>query len=316
MRFFPSSYRRVNSASVLVFAVLLLLAGSIPLANLAAQQAETVTPAQPEPPLAPVVFENPIPSAQLAFLNDFAGKPSVNVTRDKRFRKLMKQVIPRTEYHYGRDMPLSETSETLLDGSSLPVDIRDGRYVMVASRSGPYLSGRGFMWFDMQEGIALGGVYFRPVNGEPTPTLAVFSRQLKQNSLAMGQLPLAFAQDVSQWALIANLPPITVRYFIPDNGRKYVLVHDEDYCSQSEDAPAPVQDACEEMNADAANVDLEAATFMAQTRNAANATAWMLAPSPDAWIGLRDQTCAVGPDRLRCQIRVTRRRTQALLNQR
>ena len=313
MRFFPSSLRRVNSASLLIFALPLLLAGAIPLPNLAAQRAESALAAQPEPPLAPAVFQDPIPSAQLAFLSDYAGRPSVDVTRNKRFRKLMKQVIPRSEFHYGSDMPLSEASETLLNGPSLPVDIRDGRYVMVASQGGPYLSGRGFIWFDMQQGIALGGVYFHPVNGEPTPTLAVFSRQLKQDSLAMGQLPLAFAEDLSQWALIAKVPPITVRYFIPNDGRKYVLVHDEDFCSQAEDAPALVEDACQQMNADAADIDLEAATFMAQTHHAANATAWMLAPGQDMWIGLRDQTCAVGPDRLRCLIRITHQRTQALL---
>jgi len=316
MRFFPGSFRRVNSASALFLTVPLLLAGALPIANLAAQQSKSGLAAQPEPSLAPAVFGNPIPSAQLAFLNDYAGRPSIDVTKDKRFDKLMRQLIPRTIYHYGSDMPLSDAIGTLLDGASLPVDIRDGRYVMVASHGGPYLSGRGFVWFDMKEGIALGGVYFRPINGEPTPTLAVFSRQLRQDSLAMGQLPLAFAEDVSQWALIAKLPPITVRYFIPEDGRKYVLVHDEDYCSQSEDSPAPVQDECERMNADAADADLEAATFMAQTHHAANATAWMLAPGPDAWIGLRDQSCTPGPDSLRCQIRLTRQRTQALLNQR
>lgn len=44
---------------------------------------------------------------------------------------------------------------------------------------GPCLRGRGFLWFDLDEGIVLGGFYFTPTNGEPTPTLTVFSRQLK-----------------------------------------------------------------------------------------------------------------------------------------
>jgi uncharacterized protein YecT (DUF1311 family) len=315
MRLFPSPFRRSKSAITLLFTVQLVVAGGILLANAAAREAGGAPPAPPESTPAPAVFQNPIPSDQLAFLNDYAGRMAKDATRDKRFRILMKQVIPRTVYHYGHDMPLSDTSETLLDGPSLPVDIREGRYVMVASHGGPYLGGRGFIWFDIKEGIALGGVYFHPVNGEPTPTLAIFSRQLKQDSLAMSQLPLAFAQDVSQWALIAGVPLITTRYFIPDNGRKYVLVHDEDYCWHAEDAPVPPEEVCAQMNADAADVDLNAASFMAETHNAANATTWALDPDLVAWIGVRDQTCSVGPDRLRCRIRVTRQRTRALLGQ-
>lgn len=59
------------------------------------------------------------------------------------------------------------------------------------------------MWFDMKEGIGLGGIYFKPVNGEPTPTLAIFSWQLRDKSLSMSQLPPEFAQDLSQWEMVA-----------------------------------------------------------------------------------------------------------------
>jgi len=313
MRFFPNPLRKSRIAFTLVFATQFLFAAGILLVNGAAQEADTAAPA-PEPLPPPAVFQNRIPSDQLAFLNDYAGRPAKDVTKDKRFRNLMKQITPRTTYHYGRDMPLSETSETLLDGPPLPVDIRDGRYAMVASHGGPYLRGKGFVWFDMQEGIALGGVFFHPTNGEPTPTLAVFSRQLKQTTLSMSQLPLAFAGDVIQWATRVGIRPVTTRYFIPENGRKYVLVHDEDYCDHPEDQPPPPQDECQQLNADAADVDLTAATFMAETHNAANATAWMLSPELVAWFGVRDQSCRVGPDRLRCRIRLTRQRTRTLLN--
>jgi uncharacterized protein YecT (DUF1311 family) len=268
-------------------------------------------PAMPEPPPPPVVFQNAIPADQLAFLNDFANHLSKEVVKDKRFRNLMKQVTPRTTYHYGSDMSLSETSETLLGGTPLPVDIREGRYVMVGTRGGgPYLSGKAFVWFDMKEGIGLGGVYFHPTNGEPTPTLAIFSRQLKVDSLSMSQLPVEFAEAVSQWSLGAGVPAITTRYFIPDNGKKYVLAHDEDYCDHPENAPAPPQDVCEQMNADAAESDMNAAYFMQETHNAANATAWMLGPDQVAWIGVRERTCGAG---LICRIRITRQRTRALM---
>jgi uncharacterized protein YecT (DUF1311 family) len=203
----------------------------------------------------------------------------------------------------------------MLEGAPLPIDIRDGRYVMVASHGGPYLSGRGFLWFDMKEGIALGGVYFHPTNGEPTPTLAIFSRQLKQTSLSMSQLPPAFAEDLSQWVLVAGLRWVSPRYFIPENGKKYALLHDEDYCAHPDNAPPPDQDQCEQLNAEAADADLSAADFMAQTNNAANATAWMLSPAQVAWIGVRNQSCGVGPNSLLCRIRLTRQRTRVVLIQ-
>jgi hypothetical protein len=165
----------------------------------------------------------------------------------------------------------------------------------------------------MREGIALGGVYFHPVNGEPTPTLAIFSRQLKQDSLAMSQLPMAFAEDVGRWTAVARVPEISVRYFIPDNGRKYVLVHDEDYCWHPDNTPAPPQNVCGQMNASAADADMSAAYFMKETLNAANATAWMLEPEQIAWIGVRDRTCGFGPVGFPCRIRIARQRTRVLL---
>lgn len=261
-------------------------------------------------PVPPVAWQHRIPSAQLAFLNDYAGKTTKDLMKDKRFRALLKEMTPSTEYHYGRDMSLRETIETMLGDRELPVDIRDGRYVMVAGNGGPYLNGRGFIWFDMQEGIALGGVYFHPTNGEPTPTLAVFSKQLNATELSMGQLPEAFAADVAQWSLIARVPAVTVRYFIPENGKKYVLVHDEEYCSYGPPASGPPQTRCEQMDADAADADMNGAAFMRDTHNAANATAWMLAPEQVAWIGVRERTCGAG---LACRIQMTRRRTQVLL---
>jgi hypothetical protein len=32
-------------------------------------------------------------------------------------------------------------------------------YLVVSGRSGPYLAGRGFVWIDLQDGLALGGFY-------------------------------------------------------------------------------------------------------------------------------------------------------------
>ena len=278
-----------------------------------ADDAQTPTVAQepqdaPLPPAPPVEFAGRIPQAQLAFLNDYANQTSKELWKDKRFKALLKQITPRTTYHYGRDMSLSDALEEMLTGSPLPVDVRDGRYVMVTSRGGPILQGRGFVWFDMRDGVGLGGVYFHPVNGEPTPTLAIFSKQLQTDVLGWSQLPRAFEESVGEWSRSSGVPLITVSYFIPDNGKKYPLIHDQEYC-----APDAVTDLCQQRDADAADADMNGAYFMSETGNAANATAWMLGPDQVAWIGMRRSTCGGS---LRCQIVVTRRRTRVLLRRR
>lgn len=309
MRFYPVSLPKSTALFTLAFAAVLAPAGGLFALRAAAQSPQAAPAALPPPPVA---FQNPIPADKLAFLNDYSGRTPAQLKKDKRFRQLMKMAVPRTEYHYGHDMPLDEAIDTVLDGPPLPVDIREGRYVTVGSHGGPYLRGRGFMWFDMKEGIALGGFFFRPTNGEPTPTLTIFSRQLKDKTLAMSQLPLEFAQDLAQWASVSGVPAVSPRYFIPDNGKKYVLLHDEDYCAYLQGVPPPDHDACEQMNFDAADADLSAAEFMTQTGHAADATAWMLEPEQMAWIRIRDRTCG---GVLGCRIRMTRERTRVIIGQ-
>jgi uncharacterized protein YecT (DUF1311 family) len=279
-------------------------------------QAQQPQPQAPQPPVSSydkAIFQKPIPSDQLAFLNQFEGAPSNDLIRDKQFRKLMHSLVPDCMFHYGWDMPLPDALEIVLKGSPLPVRIRDGRYLLVSGRSGPYLGGRGFVWIDLQEGIALGGFYFHPTNGEPTPTLNVFSKQVKEESLKMSQLPPAFAEDLIRWSAESRVPPITTRYFITGSNRKILLEHDEDYCA----TPAPPANDCDQMNADAADIDLNAAYYLEQTNHATNATAWMITdPDQVAWLAIRENTCGVGPDRLRCRIRITRERTHVIINRR
>lgn len=126
------------------------------------------------------IFQSPIPADQLAFLNQFAGAPARDLIRDKSFRKLTRTFIPDCVFHYGWDTPLSGAVEQVIKGSPLPLRIRDGRYLTVSGLSGPILAGRGFLWIDLQDGIALGGFYFHPTNGEPTPSVTVFSKQVKE----------------------------------------------------------------------------------------------------------------------------------------
>ena len=297
-----SSFRAVACAFAVVFATSCAAAAQAQ-APVSAQNGQDAPLAAPLPA---AEFLNRIPAGQMAFLNDYANQTTKEIHKDKRFKELLKAVVPRTTYHYGRDMPLWDAMETMLDGDPLPVDVADGRYVLVTSRGGPILRGRGFVWFDMQEGIGIGGVYFHPTNGEPTPTLAIFSKQLKTDALAWRQLPPAFQQNVAGWSRGSGVPVVSVTYFIPENGKKYALIHDEDYCAPS----ASADDLCQQRDADAADADMNGAYFMDETGHAANATAWMLNGEQTAWIGMRQSTCGAA---LGCRIVLTRRRTRVLL---
>lgn len=278
-----------------------------------------------------VIFQNPISGNELAFLRKFEGAASGDVVRDKQFHKLMKSVIPDCMFHYGHDMPLLEAMETVLNGSPQPARIRDGRYFVVSGRSGPYLQGRGFLWFDLQDGIALGGFYFHPTNGEPTPAVNVFSRQVKEQFLALSELPPAFVQDLTEWSEDYRVPPVTTRYFITGSNRKILLEHDEDYCgagdadsTPSEPAPgpgsdhgpapaasAPADSECQRMNADAADIDMDAANYLEQVHYATNATAWMITGEDQkTFIRVRATTCG---DFLPCRIRLTRERVHVII---
>lgn len=155
-------------------------------------QPATPPPQEPQaelPPYDKAIFQPPIPSDQLAFLKSFDGAKSGNVINNKQYRKLIHSVIPDCMFHYGSDMSIPDALDLVIKGSPQPVQIRDGRYMLVSGRNGPYLAGRGFMWIDLQDGIALGGFYFHPTNGEPTPTVNIFSKQVKVPSIEMSQLP-------------------------------------------------------------------------------------------------------------------------------
>jgi hypothetical protein len=261
----------------------------------------------------PALFQKPIPKDQLAFLNQFAGMPSNELYRDKRFRKLMHSFVPDCMFHYGVDTPLTDALDEVIQGSSEPVQIRQGRYVMVSGHMGTHHAGKGFLWIDMQGGIGLGGFYFHPGNGEPTPTVNIFSKQVvKEMLLDWSELPPAFAEDEVEWSQAENLPPLTARYFITGSNKKTLLEHDEDYCSP---ASGPGYNDCGQLNADASDIDMNAASYLEQTHHVTNATAWMITGDDQvAWIQVRDTTCGGVLDPLGCHIRMTRERTHVILH--
>ncbi|MBT9330052.1 hypothetical protein [Paracidobacterium acidisoli] len=276
---------------------------------------------QEAPPFDPSIFENPLPADQLSFLTSLAGMPSGKAIKDKQLKKVMHSVVPGCEFHYGRDIPLWDALEMVLEHSPAPVVIRDGRYVTLSGTSGPYLAGRGFLWIDMKTGIGLGGFYFHPTNGEPTPTVAVFSKQVrtKDKVIEMSQLPPEFALDLYQWQWAYRIPPVTTRYFLTGSDRRILLEHNEEYCSLTEARPGmaapPPPGICEQMDANAADVDLDAAGYLEQVHYMTNATAWMLTgPDEVAWLQVRNTACIAGPNPVRCRIRMTRARTRVILS--
>jgi hypothetical protein len=270
-------------------------------------------PAQPqpgEPDYNKIIFQNALAGDQLASLKRFEGATAGDLLHDKQFHKLMRNVIPDCMFHYGHDMPLLEAMETVLDRSQQPVELRDGRYLIVSGGSGPYLQGRGMMWIDLQDGVALGAFFFHPTNGEPTPAVNVFSRQVKEEFLAMSELPPVFAQDLNHWYADYRIPAPATRYFIGGSNKKILLEHDEDYCLAG-DRAAPRAD-CQQMNADAADLDMDAANYLEQTHHATNSTAWMITGEDQrAWLRVRVSTCG---DLLPCRIRLTRARVRIIIH--
>jgi hypothetical protein len=227
-----------------------------------------------------VSFQKPIASDRLEFLTGYAGRSTNEVVHEPGLRNLVDTVVPYAPFHLGLDMPLPHAIETMLSLSSTPVAVREDRYVMLTGTRGSNGRGRAFLWIDTHEGLVLGGIFFYPSNGEPTPTLTIFSRQVNQQSLRMSQFPSAFVQDLTEWAAAAGVPPITTRYFINASSEKTVLAHDEDFCKHVGGMAVPQPDACKRMNAEAAHIDVEASQFLNQTNYASNATMRMVATKP------------------------------------
>ena len=260
------------------------------------------------------IFEKPFDFTPFAYLKTFEGARSDELFHDKQFRKLMKALVPDCMFHYGRDMSLAGSVDMVISGSRDPVRLREGRYLMLSGELGPYLGGRAFLWIDLQDGVGVGAFYFHPTNGEPTPTVAVFSRQIRTELLALSDLPPAFAQDLGEWSVHSSVPEVTTRYFLTGTNKRVLLEHDEDFCSLGDGRFAPSGSGCEQLNADAADVDETAAYYLAQVHYATNATAWMIGSDQIAWVQLRSNTCSGIADPLGCRIRVTREHTHAIIH--
>jgi hypothetical protein len=290
----------------------------------AEDSAQEQTPAAPQtvmPPMAPydkAIFLKTIAPADLQFLKQFEGAGSGNLWSDKQFKHFVRSEIPGVMYHYGNDRALNEAMDNAISGSNAPVKIRDGRYVIVTGRASifPGLRGEGFMWVDMQEGLVLGAFVFWPSNGEPSPAMTVWSKQIKVSTISLGQLPPAFSADLADWQMSWGVPMVTTRYFIGDANMKILLEHDEDFCAPANGQYGPQGTDCEQLDADAADADMTAAYFLDETNYKTNATAYMLGPDQVEFLHVRDRTCGGVLDPLGCRMRMTRERTRVILRRR
>ncbi len=122
MRFFRRSFRKSHVPCILAFAALFLAAGGILGSNAEGMNLGARKEFAPESRSDKAIFQKPIASDQLTFLNNFAGQASNDVVRDGKCRKLIHTVVPDTPFHYGTDMPLSDAIENVLSGPPLPVE--------------------------------------------------------------------------------------------------------------------------------------------------------------------------------------------------
>ena len=130
--------------------------------------------------LHPVDTAIPFAGTSLGLLKEYAGQPANDLVHQQGFRDLLAKVVPYVPFHLGADIPLPDALRIFFSASTSPLEIREGRYAMLTGVRGMGGRGRAFLWADMQEGIALAGIFFYPSNGEPSPTLTMFSRQVNQ----------------------------------------------------------------------------------------------------------------------------------------
>ncbi|MFT4114143.1 hypothetical protein [Silvibacterium sp.] len=265
------------------------------------------------------LFQPAVPAAELDFLRAYAGKSTKELMHNKQFWKLAEDnFLPHCTFHYGYDRPLTEAFDDVVGGSKMPVTILQDRYLVIASdRTSRMLDGRAMLWIDLQDGIGVGAFYFHPTNGEPSPTINVFARQVspgKDNLIEMSQLPPAFVLTMAQWISGSAIPLITPRYFLTGNKRKILLEHDEDYCIAPDGTTQPPATQCQQLNAEAADIDVTAAYYLKQVNYATNATAYFLNSFQVSWIAARDGACLAGPALYSCRVRMARARVRVIVN--
>jgi uncharacterized protein YecT (DUF1311 family) len=254
--------------------------------------------------------------ADLAWLEPFLNQTTHDVWMHSRFKEIVSAAAPNAIYHFHVDLPLGAAFSAVLSGPGAPVQVRDDRYMLLsACAAAPCVTGRALAWIDLEVGLVFGAIEFNPTNGEPTPTLTIFSAQVGDRVARRFELPPAFLQDLELWSRATRLRGTTVRYFINKDGWKSLVAHDEDAC-QGADRSSLALTMCAATNADAADQDMRAAyLLLANQFDEKSSMRDALKADQDKWLQDRGALCpgaATDAATVACRLKVTRERTQAL----
>ncbi|HEY6357721.1 MAG TPA: hypothetical protein VIX35_05730, partial [Vicinamibacterales bacterium] len=196
------------------------------------------------------------------WVKDLSGESTHDATLAGHFSDLVLDVSPDATYHFHFDMPVGSALRAILRGAGEPVTIRANRFAMLSACDTPTCTGaRAFVWVDTEHGVEIGGIEFEPSNGEPTPTLTLFSKQVLDPVTKRVQLPADFIEDLATWTRVSRRRATPARYFINGQGVKTVLAHDEDNCHGA-DQSSLAATLCRSLNVDAAEQDLAAAYYL------------------------------------------------------
>ena len=275
----------------------------------------TATRAQAPSPCGPALRCATADPGRLSWLRDLAGASTHEATLAGHFDDLVSDAAPDVAYHFHVDMPVANALRMILRGAGEPILVRANRFVILSACNTPACSdGRAFVWADTERGIEIAGIDFAPSNGEPTPTLTLFSKQVLDPVTKRVQLPPDFVEDLATWTRASRHRSVAARYFVNRDGIKTVLLHDEDNCHGA-DRSSLAATLCRSMNLDAADQDLAAAyyvllaTFADKTPMRA-----ALQADEDKWLADRKATCGVGTDgpALACRLKAAQERASAL----
>jgi uncharacterized protein YecT (DUF1311 family) len=218
-------------------------------------------------------------------------------------------------FHFHFDMPVFQALQGILGGAGRPVAGHDERYVLLsACDDASCRAAVSFVWVDLQQGLAFSGIAFGPTNGEPTPTLTIFSAQVGDQITKLDQLPTAFRQDLDRWTTEAGLPAVIARYFVNGIGDKSVLPHEEDDCG-TPSGLAPHASPCKLVTLKVAEQDLAAVIYLLNRHFAEGTSSRLLIQASQIkWLESRENACAPLelPEALACRVTQTRARVRML----
>lgn len=246
------------------------------------------------------------------WLKDYANQTTFEVISDKKFGNMILAATPPAVFHFGADMMLSDAVTLILHGPAFPVQLRDGRYLMISAERSARGGGESFYWFDLQRGMTFGGVFFRPSNGEPTPSLTVFSGQVADRITSDTQLPRDFLRDLETWRTARNVPAVVVRYFVNGLAWKAPLLHESDACAAAGAGTASAE--CQAVDEQAAELDMQAALYLLRSRYAEGTpAATQLDAAQAQWQTSLETACAGKADAPACRAQMARQRAQDLV---